>query len=183
MDPMWALIASFFLILLVLVLINAKVNGGFKVETSWIAVALSPTIIWLLTTGQLAELSGFGFAFKLREASAKPFSLSLEGAKIEPALVPLGEKGGMAMLQELEQRRIAALTLQGLPPPFSGPSMGGIILGGPTNFYNVHLHGGDVTLRSWTGHSRSLWLHCSGGVTEGRNNDWTLNYDNASLSN
>ena len=68
MDPMWVLIASFFLILRVLILINAQVNGAFKVETSWIAVALSPTIIWLLTTGQLAELSGFGFAFKLREA-------------------------------------------------------------------------------------------------------------------
>jgi CBS domain-containing protein len=80
------------LILLVLILINAQVNGGFKVETSWIAVALSPTIIWLLTTGQLAELSGFGFAFKLREASAKPFSLSLEGDKIETALVPPGRE-------------------------------------------------------------------------------------------
>jgi hypothetical protein len=41
--------------------------------------------------------------------------------------------------------------------------------------YNVHLHGGDITLRSWTGHDRSLWVHCSGGVTRGRNDDWTLN--------
>jgi hypothetical protein len=47
--------------------------------------------------------------------------------------------------------------------------------GGLTNFYNVHLHGGDVTLRSWTDHSRSLWVHCSGGVTGGRNDDWMLN--------
>jgi hypothetical protein len=54
---------------------------------------------------------------------------------------------------------------------------------GPTSPYNVHLHGGDITLRPWTGHSRSLWVHCSGGVTEGRNNDWTLNHGNASLSN
>jgi hypothetical protein len=47
--------------------------------------------------------------------------------------------------------------------------------GGPTSLYNIHLHGGDVTLRSWTGRSRSLWVHCSGGVTGGRNDDWTLN--------
>jgi hypothetical protein len=47
--------------------------------------------------------------------------------------------------------------------------------GGPTTPYNTHLHGGDVTLKSWTGRSRSLWVHCSGGVTEGRNDDWTLN--------
>jgi hypothetical protein len=47
--------------------------------------------------------------------------------------------------------------------------------GGPTSPYNVHLHGGDMTPRSWTGHSRSLWVHCTGGVTGGRNDDWTLN--------
>ena len=47
--------------------------------------------------------------------------------------------------------------------------------GGPTSSYNVHLHGGDVTLRAWTGHERSLWVHCTGGITEGRNEDWALN--------
>jgi hypothetical protein len=48
--------------------------------------------------------------------------------------------------------------------------------GGPTSPYNIHLHGGDITLSSWTGHDRSLWVHCSGGVTEGRNDDWTLGF-------
>lgn len=48
--------------------------------------------------------------------------------------------------------------------------------GGQTSPYNIHLHGGDVTLRSWTGHERALWVHCTGGVTEGRNDDWTLNH-------
>lgn len=47
--------------------------------------------------------------------------------------------------------------------------------GGPTGPYNVHLHGGDVTLRAWTGHACSLWVHCTGGITQGRNDDWTLN--------
>lgn len=47
--------------------------------------------------------------------------------------------------------------------------------GGQTSPYNVHLHGGDVTLKSWTGYQRSLWVHCTGGVTSGRNEDWTLN--------
>ena len=46
--------------------------------------------------------------------------------------------------------------------------------GGPTSPYNVHLHGGDVTLRAWTGLERSLWVHCTGGITQGRNDDWTL---------
>ncbi len=47
--------------------------------------------------------------------------------------------------------------------------------GGPTSAYNVHLHGGDVTLRAWTGQERALWVHCTGGITEGRNDDWTPN--------
>lgn len=47
--------------------------------------------------------------------------------------------------------------------------------GGQTSPYNVYLHGGDVTLRVWTGQERSLWVHCTGGITQGRNDDWTLN--------
>jgi len=47
--------------------------------------------------------------------------------------------------------------------------------GGQTSPYNVHLHGGDLTLRSWTGAERSLWVHCTGGITGGRNEDWTVN--------
>ncbi len=46
---------------------------------------------------------------------------------------------------------------------------------GSTSSYNLHLHGGDITLKSWTGYERSLWVHCTGGVTSGRNEDWTLN--------
>lgn len=47
--------------------------------------------------------------------------------------------------------------------------------GGQTNSYNIYLHGGDITLRSWTGKSRSIWIHCTGGMTSGQNNDWSLN--------
>ena len=47
--------------------------------------------------------------------------------------------------------------------------------GGPTSPYNLHLHGGDVTLRAWTGRERALWVHCTGGITEGRIDDWMLN--------
>lgn len=46
---------------------------------------------------------------------------------------------------------------------------------GDTNPYNIHLHGGDIALRSWLGRERSVWVHCTGGITEGRNGDWTRN--------
>lgn len=44
-----------------------------------------------------------------------------------------------------------------------------------TSPYNVHLHGGDIRFRSWTGYDRSIRVHCTGGITEGRNDDWALN--------
>jgi hypothetical protein len=46
--------------------------------------------------------------------------------------------------------------------------------GGQTRPYNIHEHGGDFTFRAWTGYSRSIWVHCTGGITEGRNDNWTL---------
>ena len=109
---LWILIASFSVIILGLIIINTKVNGGFKIEASWIAIALAPAVIWLLATGQLSGFTGFGIEFKLKEASAKPFSLSLEGDKIKPAFVSLGEKGGIGNIPELIRNRVAALALQ-----------------------------------------------------------------------
>lgn len=106
------LVGAFFLILLGLIVIHAKVNGGFKIETSWIAIGLFPAVIWLLATGQLQEFSGFGLAFKLREASAKPFSLKLDGSKIDPVPLTLGEKGGVGEIPELVRNRTGALTFE-----------------------------------------------------------------------
>lgn len=102
----------FFAILLLLIYINAKVNGGFKIETSWIAIALSPIVIWMVVSGQVAEFGGFGLNFKLKEASAKPFSLNLEGDKIEPVGVTMGAKEGIEMIPNLVQRQVAAMALQ-----------------------------------------------------------------------
>jgi CBS domain-containing protein len=106
------LVVSFFIILLALIIINTKVNGGFKIETSWIAIAVSPAIIWLISTGQLAEFSGFGLAFKIKQASAKPFSLKLEGDSIDPASVPVGEKEGMGMIPKLIEQKVSALAFK-----------------------------------------------------------------------
>jgi len=109
---MWVLVGSFFAILLGLILVNTKVNGGFKIETSWVAIALSPAVIWLLAAGQLAEFSGFGLAFKLREATAKPVSLKLDGSKIEPVAITVDEKRGVGNIPELVLKRVAALRLE-----------------------------------------------------------------------
>ncbi|WP_305909479.1 CBS domain-containing protein [Methylomarinum sp. Ch1-1] len=109
---LWLLLLSFFGILLLITLLNARINGGFKIESSWIAIALAPTIIWLLSSGQLAELSGFGVAFKLREAVARPFSLKIHGSKITPEVLSSDEKGSYDAIQNFIRNRIPAMTLQ-----------------------------------------------------------------------
>jgi len=67
-------------------------------------------VIWLLATGQLSEFSGFGLGFKLKQASAKPFSLNLEGDRIQPVSVKTGGKGSMNQIPQLVRERIAALS-------------------------------------------------------------------------
>ncbi len=103
---------AFFLILITLILINSIGNGSFKIETSWIAIALAPVIIWLLTSGQLSEFSGFGLGFKLREAAARPVSLSLEGSRIEPVPVKIGEKGEVREIPDFVKQRVGAMSLE-----------------------------------------------------------------------
>ena len=108
----WILVTSFSLILLALIIINAKINGGFKIETSWIALALSPAIIWLISTGQLSEFSGFGLGLKLKQASANPFSLKLDGDMIEPSSIPMDEKEGPYKIKKFIENRIPALVFK-----------------------------------------------------------------------
>ena len=103
------LVASFFLILVVLIVVNVKVNGEFKIETSWIAIALFPAVIWLITSGQLAQFSGFGLEFSLKQASDNPFTLDLDGDKINPTFKDVGVKGGAGKIPALINQRITAL--------------------------------------------------------------------------
>lgn len=42
-----------------------------------------------------------------------------------------------------------------------------------TDSRNVLLHGGEIILRSWSGEERTLWIHCTGYVTEGKMTDRT----------
>jgi CBS domain-containing protein len=121
---LWLLIGSFFGLLLLITVVNAKINGGFKIETSWIAIALSPTLIWLLSSGQMAELSGFGVAFKLREAIARPFSLNHEGSKIQPEKLPADAKTGIAAIPRFIDKRIPAMLLEvGRKGYYYGPAI------------------------------------------------------------
>jgi len=54
----------FWLILGVLAYVNYRLNHQFQIDASWLALGLAPVIIWLLTTQQLSEFSGFGLGFK-----------------------------------------------------------------------------------------------------------------------
>lgn len=108
----WIFGALFFVILGLISFINYRINHEFKIDMSWLALGLAPVIIWLLSTQQLSEFSGFGLAFKLKEATLKPFSIQVDGNLIKPEKIVIQEKGGIRKIEEFKQNRVAALTLE-----------------------------------------------------------------------
>lgn len=108
----WIFVVCFFVILLALAIINYRINKEFKIETSWLALGLAPVIIWLMTTDQLSEFSGFGLAFKLKEATAKPVSLKLDGDVIKPEQISADEKEGLGKIDSFIRRKVTAVTLK-----------------------------------------------------------------------
>jgi len=108
----WTFIISFFSILAVLAFINFRLNKEFKIDTSWLALGLAPVVIWLITTQQLSEFSGFGLAFKLNEATSTPVSLQTDGDAIEPEKVSNEGKEGLGKLKEIKKKRVEAITLE-----------------------------------------------------------------------
>jgi CBS domain containing-hemolysin-like protein len=107
----WIFIFLFFLILIIIALINYKINNEFKIETSWLALSLAPVVIWLLTTQQLSEFSGFGLAFKLKEVTSTPVSLQIDGNAITPEKISRDEKEGVGKIESFKRNRVAAITL------------------------------------------------------------------------
>lgn len=108
----WIFIVSFFLILAAIAYLNYKINNEFKIESSWLALSLSPVVIWLLATQQLSEFSGFGLAFKLDKVTSTPVSLQLDGDLIKPEKISRDEKGGLGKIESFKRNRVAAITLE-----------------------------------------------------------------------
>ena len=108
----WILIVSFFVILSLIALINYKLNKEFKIETSWLALSLAPVVIWLITTQQLSEFSGFGLAFKLNKVTATPVSLKLDGDAIQPEAISSDAKEGIGKIDLFKRDRVSAITLE-----------------------------------------------------------------------
>lgn len=107
----WLFTAAFFAILLILILANYRLNNEFRIDTSWLALALAPVVIWLTASGQLTEFSGFGLAFKLKQAMQEPLSMVADGSPIEPEPISSGAKGSLDRIDEYIGRRVQAVTL------------------------------------------------------------------------
>ena len=104
-------VTLFFLTLVLLAFINYRLNNEFKIETSWMALGLAPVVIWLVSTHQLSEFSGFGLAFKLNQAAAKEVSLESDGAAIEPKKILTGGKESVSKIDKYIRDRVEAITL------------------------------------------------------------------------
>ena len=114
----WIFIAQFFLVLIGIIIINFRLNKEFRIDMSWIALALAPLVIWLITTNQLAEFSGFGLEFKLNEVTAKSVSIENDGTLIKPEQISSDSKQGLGKLDLFIRRRVSAVTLQTKRPNY-----------------------------------------------------------------
>lgn len=112
MDSTIWFIIIFFAILSLLSLVHVRVNKSFKIEASWVAVALAPAVLWLVLSGQLTELTFLGVNFKVREVSSKGFSLRNEGTKIQPESISTAEKGASSLIDDFRRRGTEALSFQ-----------------------------------------------------------------------
>lgn len=106
------MIVLFFAVLVGLVLLNLRINKNFRIEGTWVAVALAPAVIWLLTTGQLSELAGFGLEVKLRRAAEEPVRNSFETLPIQPVALESRSKEGFDTLRRMIEDRTPGLKFE-----------------------------------------------------------------------
>ena len=106
------LVLSFVTILTVLIGIHVRMRKEFKVEASWVGVAIVPALIWMITAGQLSEFSGFGLTVKLEDARTKSLSgIAAEGTfKTKP--VPVEKKTSRDKIPDYVEQRLEGLSFE-----------------------------------------------------------------------
>ena len=106
------LVTSFFAILGMFIGIHARMKKEFKVEASWVGVAVVPMVVWLITAGQLSEFSGFGLTVKLQDATTVPLSRLASKETFETRPVSLDEKQSPDKIDEYIEQRLEALSFE-----------------------------------------------------------------------
>lgn len=107
-----ALVTLFFAVVVFCGVLHVRLNKSFKVEWAWVAIAITPTVIWLIASGRLSEFTGFGIGLTLRAASEREFSLSTEGNAIETEAVASDLKEGFVKLEAMIRERKQALVFE-----------------------------------------------------------------------
>lgn len=106
------LVVSFFTILGIPIAVHARMKKEFKVEASWVGVAIVPMLIWLVTAGQLSEFSGFGLTLKLQGATTVPLSRLASEGTFETKPVSVDGKGAPHKIDEYIKQRLEALSFE-----------------------------------------------------------------------
>ncbi len=106
------LVALFFAVVVFCAVLHMRLNKSFKVEWAWVAIAITPTVIWLIASGRLSEFTGFGIGLTLRLASEREFSLSTEGNAIETEPIASDLKEGLSKIDVMIRERRQALAFE-----------------------------------------------------------------------
>jgi CBS domain-containing protein len=104
-------VALFFALIIGLTLIHARIQREFKIDPTWVALAATPGVLWLVLSGRVTEMTlPGGVSFKA--AALQAVSLKSDGEKVSPDTIEMGPKGGVQNLEELKRRGAVALTFE-----------------------------------------------------------------------
>jgi len=81
-GEVWLLVGIYLLISSILIYLRFWRYIAVKIDMMWIALAICPAIIWLLASGKISEISGFGFNAKLATATGSDWLLKEDGEPV-----------------------------------------------------------------------------------------------------
>ena len=113
-------IASFILLLVVLVLLRAKTDDKYQIKNSDIVIALIPIVLVLFLSGKVQELTfgEFKIVLAVKKTTESPISAEVTELPIEE--VPVGQRQSLIERKQYIEKRIPVVSFQ-----FSKFSRGG----------------------------------------------------------
>jgi hypothetical protein len=105
-------IASFILLVVLLVLLRAKTDDKFQIKNSDIVIALIPVVLALFLSGKVQELTigEFKIVLAVQEAAESPISAEVTELPVEEVLI--GESQSLVELKQYIEKRIQVVSFQ-----------------------------------------------------------------------
>lgn len=105
---------TFALIICVIMILRVKIGEKFKIEYSYIVLAIIPVVLWLLLTGKIQKLEVGELKIETAfvEASRTPVSKQIKLVRLPVETLTMNPKGGSDDIPQLVRDKTEALTFR-----------------------------------------------------------------------